>query len=670
MPIANRIAVICIVAAIGCGKSLQPSNDLSDVVRDPGAGNVATTASSGMGGTTTVQAGRPSAGAAAAVGGTGGVAGALTAQAGSAGGVTMQPPKTDTNVPRGKWETFGGDLSHTRSQLTETTLSAQNVAMLKPAFDIAAPGVTATPAIYGGIIYWADWAGFVHATQLDKTELWKVDRSAMLGGYTGSPHVTGTVVYVANRNGLVSALDRMTGNVVWEVKLDAGPHTHIWSSPVVAEQDGVLVIGIGGAGTRDNGDPLPQSQLESFHGRIEGLDSATGKSLWQVEVSPAPMNGAGVSVWSSAALDTERKLAFIGTGNNYYRPVSALSDSLLAIDYMTGKLVWSKQFTMNDAWTYGTLVSGGVDGDVGATPNLFEVAGKPVVGVGDKPGTYYVLDRMTGDEVWKAKLTDGSGFQGGVMAPAAVADGTVFVVSNNGTRSSTVFALRSEDGMPKWKHDVTDPTFGGPAYANGVLYVGDQAGNIYALDAADGGELWKTAVSQRRGGGFSLVDGMLFTGYGMHFSDSRMEPLTGGLVMYSLNGQGMVTGPAMTSDCVAGTAVTAAPTFSNVYQGVLCADGCAKVCHGSSADAMLDISTRALAYQALVGAARGPACGASGLKLVEPMNPMASVLYLKLAAMPSCGMSMPPGVTAANTPITPAMLSAVRAWIEAGAPNN
>lgn len=665
---ANRFAVMCIFAAIGCGKSPQPTSDPSDVVSAPGAGNVAPAPASGTGGTATVQAGRPSAGVVAAVSGTGG----MTVPAGGAGGsTTAQPPKPDTTVPRGAWPTFGGDLSHTRSQATETTLSVQNVAMLKPAFDIPAPGVTATPAVYGGIVYWADWAGFVHATQLDKTELWKVDRSAMVGGYTGSPHVTETLVYVANRNGLVSALDRMTGNPVWEVKLDAGPHTHIWSSPVVAEQDGVLVIGIGGAGTRDNGSALPQSQLESFHGRIEGLDSASGKSLWKVEVSPAPMNGAGVSVWSSAALDTERKLAIIGTGNNYYRPVSPYSDSLLAIDYTTGEIVWNTQFTMNDAWTYGTLVSGGVDGDVGATPNLFEIAGKPVVGVGDKPGTYYVLDRMTGDEVWKAKLTDGSGFQGGVMAPAAVANGSVYVVSNNGTRSSTVFALRSEDGMQQWKHDITDPTFGGPAYANGVLYVGDQAGNIYALSATDGGELWKTSVPQRRGGGFSLVDGMLFTGYGMHFSESRMEPLTGGLVMYSLNGQGMVTGPAMTSDCVAGTAVTAAATFSNVYQGVLCADGCAKVCHGSSADAMLNISTQALAYQALVGAApRGPACGASGQKLVAPMDPMASVLYQKLAAMPSCGMAMPPGVTAANTSITPAMLSAVRAWIEAGAPND
>ncbi|HTU61118.1 MAG TPA: PQQ-binding-like beta-propeller repeat protein, partial [Polyangiales bacterium] len=221
----------------------------ADVVSEPGAGNVAPTPSSGAGTTAMAQASRPNAGVVAAVSGTGG----MTAQAGT---TVEQPAKTDTTdttIPRNTWPTFGGDLSHTRSQSMETTLSAQNVSMLKPAFDLPAPGVTATPAIYGGIVYWADWAGFVHATQLDKTELWKVDRSAMVGGYTGSPHVTEDRVYVANRNGLVSALDRMTGNAVWEVKLDAGPHTHIWSSPVVAEQDGVLVIGLGGAGTRDNG---------------------------------------------------------------------------------------------------------------------------------------------------------------------------------------------------------------------------------------------------------------------------------------------------------------------------------------------------------------------------------------------------------------------------------
>jgi len=56
--------------------------------------------------------------------------------------------------------------------------------------------------------------------------------------------------------------------------------------------------------------------------------------------------------------------------------------------------------------------------------------------------------------------------------------------------------------------------------------------------------------------------------------------------------------------------------------------------------------------------------------LVVPGNPTSSLLHGKLAAMPACGVPMPPTATSATTPITPAMLEAVRAWIAAGAPDN
>jgi len=631
--------------------------------------------------------GAPGAGAGAFApgGGAGGVGaqpfpgGQPGAIAGGGGTGSVVPPTGGTGgssgVPqvamRSNWSSFGGDLAHTRSSPNETMISVSNVGDLKPAFDIKAQGVTATPALYQGVIYWADWGGIVHATNLvDQRELWRVDKSAMGGGYTGSPAVTATAVYVANRNGLLTAIDRETGEVLWEETLDAGVHTHIWSSPVVAEQDNVLVVGVGGLGTRDNSVALPMSQLQTFRGWVEGRHALTGAHLWRFDVTPEP-NGAGVSVWSSAAMDTTRKLAFIGTGNNYYRPVSEYSDSLLAIDYMTGERKWHAQFTMNDAWTVGTVLSGGVDGDVGATPNLFTINGRDVVGVGDKPGDYHVHDRETGAEVWVKPLTDGSGFQGGVMAPAAYRDGVIYVVSNNGTASSTAFALSATDGEILWEEDLTDPTFGGPAIGNGVLYVGDQAGNAWALDAMTGDKLWTTRLPQGRGGGFSLVDGMLFTGYGFHFSESRKEPLEGGLLAYSLTGTIAPPPGAATDDCIADTALTSAPTFTNVYQGVLCPSGCTKVCHSSSGEAGLQLHQKALAHQGLVGvAAKGPACSPGGHTLVVAGDPTMSLLYGKLALMPACGVSMPPAVTAANTPITAPMLDVVRAWIAAGAPNN
>jgi polyvinyl alcohol dehydrogenase (cytochrome) len=627
-------------------------------------------------------------GAGASVSGAGAVAGAGQIPvggeqggfAGSAGaGGVGHPPTGGTGgsaVPvvamRSNWSSFGGNLAHTRASTNETIISASNASELKPAFDIKAPGVTATPALYQGVIYWADWGGIVHATNLvDQQEVWRVDKSAMGGGYTGSPAVTANSVYVANRNGLLSALDRLTGEVQWEMTLDAGVHTHIWSSPVVAEEDNVLVVGVGGLGTRDNGIALPRSQLQTFRGWVQIVDSQTGDPLFKVDVTPEP-NGAGVSVWSSASIDTGRKLAFIGTGNNYYTPVSQYSDSLLAIDYTTGQIKWHHQFTANDAWTVGTVLSGGVDGDVGATPNLFTIGGRDVVGVGDKPGSYHVHDRETGAPVWSKKLTNGSGFQGGVMAPAAYHDGVIYVVSNNGTASSTAFALSAANmGEILWEENLTDPTFGGPAYGNGVLYVGDQAGNVWALNAMTGAKLWNTRLPQGRGGGFSLVDGMLFTGYGFHFSESAREPLMGGLIAFSRTGMIEDIGPGMMSDCIPETAVTSAATFTNVYQGVLCPIGCTKVCHSTSAEAGLNLEGKAVAYQSLVGVvARGPVCMPGGHTLVMPNNPMASLLHGKLAGMPACGVAMPPGVTAANTPVTPPMLDAVRAWIMAGAPNN
>jgi polyvinyl alcohol dehydrogenase (cytochrome) len=627
----------------------------------PGGGNGGFGGGLPMGGdgTTSPIAGNGGVGGQAGVGGVGGGAG------GAGGGGVPQVPV------RHNWPSFGGDLAHTRYSASETIISAATASELAPAFDIAAPGVTATPALYKGVIYWADWGGFVHATDLEtQAELWKVDKSANVGGYTGSPAVTETHVFVANRNGLISALHRENGEVDWEATLDSGVHTHIWSSPVVVEEDNVMIIGVGGYGTRNNGTPLPASQLRTFRGSVVGIDTLTGEEMWTFEVTPEP-DGAGVSVWSSAAVDTTRKIAYIGTGNNYYDPVSQYSDSLLAIDYLTGQYKWHAQFTEGDAWTVQNFLSG-VDGDVGATPNLFEINGRAVVGVGDKPGRYHVHDRDTGAKVWSVPLTDGSGFQGGVMAPAAYHNGVIYVVSNNGTSSSTVFALSAaNNGATIWEYDLIDPTFGGPALGNGVLYVGDQAGNVAAVDASNGDELWTAKLPQGRGGGFSLVDGMLFTGYGFHFSESRREPLMGGLIGFSRGGGIIIPEPPKTDDCVAGTPLTADATFTNVYQGVLCPAGCTKVCHTSSMEGALRIDFKDIAYQSLVGVvAKGAGCVGAGHVLVQPNDPAASVLHGKLALTPQCGLAMPPGATAATTSVTPAMLEAVRAWIAAGAPNN
>jgi polyvinyl alcohol dehydrogenase (cytochrome) len=605
--------------------------------------------------------------------------GAATAGAGASpisSGAPGATTDTGSGPVRGSWTSFGGNPEHTRASQGETTISATNAPMLGTAFDIKAPGVTSTPAVYKGVVYWGDWGGTLHATEIPvgkaaPKEVWKLDRTANKGGYSGSPAVTDRVVVAANRNGLVTAVDRETGMQLWETKLDAGPHTYIWSSTVVAEQDNVVVIGIGGAGTRDNGIAFPASQYATFHGSVVGLDFTTGKQIWQFFPSPDPM-GVGCSVWSSGALDLKRKLVFIGVGNNYQRPTSDMEDTLLAIDYTTGTKKWHHQFTANDAFTAGNI-TGGRDGDVGATPNLFKIGEKDVVGVGDKPAGYHVFERDTGMLVWeRLALTSDSGFQGGVMQPATVADGKVFVVSNNSTISSTLFTLDAatgKDALPGAA--LSAPTFGGSAYGNGVLYTVDSDGNVKAFNTKDGSVVWMSRMPTGVGGGFSLVDGMLFLGYGYHFSESAREPLMGGLMGFAIGGSAPPPPTGPMSDCVPNTPVTADATFTNVYQGVLCANGCDKVCHTSNTGAaQLGLAGKGMAYKNLVGIAAMDSmnCGGKGNRVV-PSSADTSILYEKLANTQTCGSRMPPGGPTGGT-FGPGQLEAVKAWINAGAPDN
>lgn len=152
---------------------------------------------------------------------------------------------------------------------------------------------------------------------------------------------------------------------------------------------------------------IPPPYDYTFRGSVVGVDAKEGALRWRVYLTgDGETGGAGVSIWSSAAVDTARKLVFIGTGNSYEEPAGPLSDSLVAIDYEAGELVWHRQFTRGDVYTRFQPPPRGEDARVGAAPNLFRIAERDVVGVGDKNGVYTVLDRDTGEVLWGRLLTE------------------------------------------------------------------------------------------------------------------------------------------------------------------------------------------------------------------------------------------------------------------------
>jgi outer membrane protein assembly factor BamB/lysophospholipase L1-like esterase len=434
-----------------------------------------------------------------------------------------------------EWSVFNHDHRNSRANTAEDHVSPDNVARLAPRWRVdGLSGVTSTPAVVDGVVYFGDWSGVFHARRAsDGVELWSRNLGSPI---RPSPLVAGNRVYTPVSNGAFYALSRDTGDVVWTATLDTQPALSIDSSPALAGR--TIVIGI------ESFEQVTRKPDYTFRGSIVGLDVDTGRERWRVYTSENDASsGAGATVWSSAAVDDVRKLVFIGTGQAYEQPAGPRTDSLIAIHHETGEVAWVHQFTAGDVFTVGGG-GPGPDADVGASPNLFSIGNRDVVGVGQKNGFYHVVDRQTGETVWEVSLTRGSPL-GGVMVTAAVHDGVIYVNSNkwvafgifSGTQSpldtSSTFALDARDGRILWETPMPAPMFGALTYANGVVYHGTIDGTVHALSAVDGTELWSDKPGGDIAGGFSVVDGSLYVGRGFSFGAPPATP-NGGFVTYAL----------------------------------------------------------------------------------------------------------------------------------------
>ena len=363
------------------------------------------------------------------------------------------------------WRSFGRDYQNTRHNPDEHDITRKSVATLKRVWEVDTRAQTGTPAVVDGVVYTGDAAGTIGARDATSGELiWKQDIGRPV---TSSPLVTDSRVIVSDGSGVLNAFARDNGDILWQSKLDYNDYADLYSSPIAV--DGIVVIGVA------SNELVVEKDEYTFRGSVVGVDIKTGEERWRFYTTyDNEESGAGVSVWSSAAIDTKRHLLYIGTGQTYEAPASKYADGILAIDYKNGKLAWNRQFTADDVYRVFSPPPKGPDADVGAAPNLFKIKGRDVVGVGDKAGIYSVLDRETGATVWTKRLTKGAAL-GGVMTAAAFADNTIYVTSNdwgqetdvnimpewdNPANKTHIFALNAKDGSTLWETVVTSPTIG------------------------------------------------------------------------------------------------------------------------------------------------------------------------------------------------------------------
>ncbi len=443
---------------------------------------------------------------------------------------TTAPPRPGDPT----WDHFGGDPANTRHAAGEALVGPENVARLVPAWEIdGIDGQSGTPLLVDGTLYFGDWTGTARAVDpATGDEVWS--NQITDGAYLPrGAAIDDEWVYFGGFDATLRALDRETGEVRWSSRLDDHPAATIFGSPV--RVDDLVVVGVAGFEI-----VVPKEDYD-FRGSVVGIDAATGEERWRLYTTGNDeTSGAGVSVWSSPAVDAGRDAVYIGTGNTLEAPAAPLADGIMAIEHHSGELLWSRQFTAGDV--YNNFRTGGADGpdaDVGAAPNLFEIDGRAVVGVGDKAGSYHVLDRDTGEEVWSTRLTRGSTL-GGVQASAAVGERAVYVASNIGREDSPhvgelgdLISLDAATGEERWRTSLGGITFAPVTYANGVVYVANSLGVIGAYSAETGELLWSHQADATSAGGVLVADGRVFVGYGFWVFDVPEEKV-GGLLAFEL----------------------------------------------------------------------------------------------------------------------------------------
>ena len=301
----------------------------------------------------------------------------------------------------------------------------------------------------------------------------------------------------------VQALDRETGEQLWATDVTATDTTGIDIQPVIAG-DLVIVssVPVSISGIYTGGDRGVVTALDRATGEVRWeFDTVEGDDLWG---NPEVNSGGGA--WYPPAVDLERGLVYVGVANpapfpgtpehpnGTSRPGDNLyTDSVVALDLATGALEWFHQVTPHDLFDRDQVHA-----------QLVELPdGTDVVVSSGKSGVVVGVDPDDGTPRWTTEIglhenddlteldgptTVAPGTYGGVLTPPAWADGVVYLPVVNAPVEL-----------------VPDET----AYFGADVSVGE--GEVVAVDAATGDVQWATTVPGQPLGAATVVNDLVLT---------------------------------------------------------------------------------------------------------------------------------------------------------------
>ncbi len=489
------------------------------------------------------------------------------------------PAVRDLTAPA--WNGWG-DLSNTRFQPGKAAgLSAGQVSRLKLKWAFGFPGAT---ALYGetvvdGRVYVSSNAGYVYSLDAETGCVhWSFHSAAVVrsGVTVGVPRAGSArvVAYFGDIRGNEYALDATNGELIWKTSADSQPLARITGNTRLYQ--GRLYVPI--ASLEEDESRSAVHVCCTFRGAVVALDAETGKQIWKTYTIPEEpkfikknsmgvdyMGPSGAGVWTTPIVDTKRRALYFGTGNSFSEPAPT-SDSIMALNMDTGKILWWKQAWANDVWHGGCMqtIPGrpvtagpgrgpgrgnqppypadncvsktGPDWDYAASPNLATMKdGRTVIIASPKQAVVRALDPdKKGETIWEQDIARGiGGGAGETVFGGAVDDQSVYFGLQLG---NGLVALNLADGVEKWFLPLKTPeamaqhrgVVAAVSVIPGAFFAGGMDGILRAVSPGNGQPIWEFDTAQEfqtvngvkaKGGSIGaagpvIANGMVFVGSG------------------------------------------------------------------------------------------------------------------------------------------------------------
>jgi len=444
------------------------------------------------------------------------------------------------------------------------------------------------PLVYKGVMYLTIDKAIVAIDATTCRERWTYNWEAK--GAVLSPTNRGVAlkdgrVVRGTADGYLIAVDRDKGTLLWSQKIADAKSSQYLSMPPLIYED-LVIYGPAGA------DWGAKNWIGAFK-------LATGEQVWRFNLIPdAGEPGAdtwkdlkardhgGGSVWTPLSLDAGKGVLYIPVGNpapDFYpdvRPGSNLyTNSVVALDVKTGKLLWYRQFGPADA----------NDRDLSQVSPLFTatVNGKPrdLLTVSGKDGLLRLLDRDTREVFYEVPITTRTNFDKvPTVAGAHGCPGLLGGMEWNGPAynpSTQTLYVATVDWCATFTKSDKPPEFTENAHYYGGAVTPDprdQAkGWLQAIDATTGKMRWRQQWPTPLVAGVTVTSGgVLFTGdlnnefLAIDASNGKTlyrfntgGSIGGGVISYEIDGkQYVATASGVVSGFFGGSGTSAIIVFS------------------------------------------------------------------------------------------------------------